>query len=500
MQPYRSRLPRVLFLLMLLVGAMAVVLSLTDRAEAQVDISGDWSFSIAGAISGTCRSAIFQTGSDLFAPTTCSVVGSGDLEGSIDPDTRAVSLAGALGGIDVSLEGVVSEDGNSMEGVWTAFVVFTGTFTGTRTSTVPALIDLTGDWDIGLYGGLSEACSASFDQSLNELSIAMECPGLGSGQQTGTIDVIGGRFFVEGLVGDERLSLEGAVDEAGQFIQGFWFNEDGSLWGGFLGAPAGELDSGVLAVACDSDVAPVPAECAYTTGASFQVEILVILPPREGYAGFQAQLHWTEGNVNYLPTLDPADEALWPGCAIPARVDNRPADPSIVFSCSPPKGEPDPFFTGAILTLEFECKSSGDGDGLSAPIGLSGPPRLELVSRTSDPEFGTQLLDQLGSPVDPLLLNATVFCFEPRSELPGGDGEQFAGLGPGAPDETPADSDVLAESMEPDGSEVLAEVTLPQTGAARPFPNARFPVAGLTALVGAMLLLGFWRLSLQPRG
>lgn len=131
----RAHVSRLLIVigLMLAIGGVGVR---SQPAHAQIDISGQWAISFTGDFSGSCEAAFFQTGADLEVVARCSIVGEGELTGTIDPDTGAVSLAGNLGGFAVELTATASTDGDTLTGTWNAGGL-DGTFTGTRTSTTP---------------------------------------------------------------------------------------------------------------------------------------------------------------------------------------------------------------------------------------------------------------------------------------------------------------------------------------------------------------------------
>ena len=125
---------------LLIAVAAAVVLfaALSGRAEAHIDISGDWNIALDGTISVRCTVAIVQTGTELFAAANCGI-GSGDFRGSIDAASGSFDLSGLIV-FSVVLTGTASEEGNSISGTWTTVPPgYSGTFTGNRASETPSL-------------------------------------------------------------------------------------------------------------------------------------------------------------------------------------------------------------------------------------------------------------------------------------------------------------------------------------------------------------------------
>ena len=425
---------------LLIAVAAAVVLfaALSGRAAAQIDISGDWSITIDGAISGTCTAAIVQTGTEIFLAIDCGF-GSGNLRGSIDPANGNLDLSGSIV-LGVVLIGTASEDGNSISGTWdTGSLGFSGTFTGSRTSETPSLIDLTGEWPILLFGDRSAPCVLSIQQSLSEVSATMECQGLESGAFDGTINLLTGTFFIDGPLDDLLIFLNGTVSEDGQSIEGTWVSRSDLLgnftgnFGNFVSITEGAADLGAMAVDCDGTRPGVQRLCAYQPFSSFSVQLHVALPPVGGKAGFQAQLGWLEEVLRYSPSPDPLDEALWPECGSPARLVGEPdGGSSVVFGCMPLELTGGDTSTGAILQLAFECREVG-------------PAGLELVPSEGDLQQGTYFLDDQGNPLGPLLIGAEVSCFGLPSS--------------GAPDTLPP-----AQPGGPEGTTASQEVKPPETG------------------------------------
>ena len=152
---------------------------------------------------------------------------------------------------------------------------------------------------------------------------------------------------------------------------------------------------GVMEVDCDASAAGVQNDCTHSTGGTFSMQVHVTTPPEGGYAFFQAKLRWTDAILDYLPAVNPHDEALWPECDIAVRTDNQPGEPSVFLACLPlPALSEDDTFTGAVLQFQLQCLEDGN-----TPLGLVPPP--------GDPQGGTALGD------NPLLLNATIECAAP---------------------------------------------------------------------------------------
>jgi hypothetical protein len=114
-----------------------------------------------------------------------------------------------------------------------------------------------------------------------------------------------------------------------------------------------------------------------------------------GYAGFDVHLRWGDAQLDYLPAANPADEALWPNCHIPAR-SYLPGDASLLFACIQEVGaNVVSTFTGAILEFEFQCLAPGTTT-------------IELVPRSGIP--ATHFRDATTNQIHPDLANATITC------------------------------------------------------------------------------------------
>jgi hypothetical protein len=155
MHTHTSRLVRGGVLLVALVVSVCMFVSSTDRAEAQIDISGDWTFTVlaGGGPFLDCTATITQAGTGLSMAMDCTSsqgfqggtisFHSRDLRGTIDTATGDISMSGtltaAVGGANplaLDVRGTVSPDGNSMSGSWTS-PGGSGTFDGVRQSASP---------------------------------------------------------------------------------------------------------------------------------------------------------------------------------------------------------------------------------------------------------------------------------------------------------------------------------------------------------------------------
>ena len=213
--------------------------------------------------------------------------------------------------------------------------------------------------------------------------------------------------------------------------------------------------AGAMEVDCDVSAAGVQGDCTYSTGGTFSMQVHVTAPPEDGYFLFQAKIEWTDGVLNYLPTAEAEDEALWPQCTIAERANNWEAIgvPSVIIGCAPfpslPVGDT---FTGAVLTFEFQCKSAPLA-ALSPPAGMApNQSVLDLISSVNEPhpsQGGTIFVGAGLRPIAPALTGATVTCAEPMP----------------TPTDTPMPT-LTPIPPTPHGSHSsVAGITLPQTGA-----------------------------------
>ncbi len=165
-------------------------------------------------------------------------------------------------------------------------------------------------------------------------------------------------------------------------------------------AVAGQVpEQGGMAVDCNGATAQVATTCSYSEQQSFTVSINALRPPYIGYIAFQAKLRWDPAVLDYLPADDPDDEVSWPGCGVPARRDNRPADASVLLGCASFPNEPSGY-TGSILRVRLVCIAPGTS-------------QVTLVPRLNDFQNGSFfLINDAGVELVtiPTLTGATVYC------------------------------------------------------------------------------------------
>ncbi len=205
-----------------------------------------------------------------------------------------------------------------------------------------------------------------------------------------------------------------------------------SLWGlliigfavglglGLGGAATAGAQEGQLAVDCEANTAQVEGECAFGEQQEFTVSIQALTVPAAGYVAVQAKLRWDNAIVDYRPTDEPAQEAVWPDCGIPARLDNRPEDASVLFGCVSFPVAPSSY-TGPLLQFAFACVSVGTS-------------QLTLVPRAGDVQNGSHFieLDPEGEQtlIDPILTGASVTCGEAADQPTPAPTDQPSGTQP----------------------------------------------------------------------
>ncbi len=475
---------KVLTLALVVLTVLAIALSPSpgNRAHAQIDLTGRWDIHFVVMLSGDCDVAIMQTGTDLLLVGQCDIAGSGSLEGTIDQDTGQFTLSGSLGGIGAVIEGTASEDGNSVSGtVGTDLLGIAGTFAGTRTSTDLDLLELGGNWRLFLDGNLVGSCAAAFEQpSLLELSATLDCGELGSGSLTGDMNPVSGGFTIRGSLGEAATELNGMLAETGSSMDGYFWSSSGpggpEAYGRFLGVPESETAMGIMAVDCDGDEAGRQPYCSHPHATSFNVQVHVLLPPVGGYAGFQTDLGWSGGTLDYVPAPDPNDEVVWSPCDEAERSQSGPD--RVVIGCASPESDLLDTFAGPIVQLQMTCPEESSAT-------------LELLPSAGD--GGTHFLNADGSAVEPLLFGAEVYCY---GEGRGGPGYLIE---PGAPDgegDQSEGSPTLAAT--PAATPTAQALALPDTGGG----DMDGPTAGGSiALVMAMLaMLGLVLVALSRRG
>jgi hypothetical protein len=164
-----------------------------------------------------------------------------------------------------------------------------------------------------------------------------------------------------------------------------------------------------MALDCDAGRPGVQGSCAYPGGASFAVHVHVreapdgyadpnTGEPGSGYFGLQAKVAWQDETLTYDAAPDSTDEAVWADCDIPARNDNRPAEPAVLFGCVPAPGLSEgSSYTGAVLQFQFRCLESGEAV-------------LALVPRAGDAQLGSHFLNGNLNVITPTVAGARIAC------------------------------------------------------------------------------------------
>jgi hypothetical protein len=191
------------------------------------------------------------------------------------------------------------------------------------------------------------------------------------------------------------------------------------LMAGLSATPAGAQappPSGGQAIDCDAATAGVQSECFVASGADFVVQVHVTEAPTGGFTAFQSKIRWTDANLDYVSEADPAAEALWPSCTIPARAiddpatgTNNPAGTSaVLYACAPfPELTTGDTTTGAVLQFTFTCVL--DETTTLRLVPRTGDP--EIPAPGNDPQLGSHFLVVGGFTVDPATLaSATINC------------------------------------------------------------------------------------------
>jgi len=171
------------------------------------------------------------------------------------------------------------------------------------------------------------------------------------------------------------------------------------LW---LETPTAGYPEGQMAVDCDALAKGVQGHCGYNVGDAFHVQVHVTVVPRyvsydglvEGYQnGFNTRLSWSDAQLDYLDTLDPADEARWPDCDIALRDESAA---SLLSACVPMLAlTPGSTFTGAVFEFKFECREAGTAS-------------IELVGGLE-----TFFLDANANSIYPNVTGSTIVCAPP---------------------------------------------------------------------------------------
>ena len=318
--------PRVharLIILGALLATAAVTAALTaGTAQAGPNVTGTWHVEFEGEFSGTCDGVIVQTGNEVVSVGDCSLVGTLTFRGTIDPTTgSAVLVDESLGAV---LNVTAAPDGNSFSGAWSA-LGFSGTISGTRTSVEVDIIDISGDWTFFFAGreGPDRECSAVLTQDFTVLSAAVTCTS-GTTTWTGSVSPISGSFDLQSQ--DKEFAVISAYAPLGDGgMLGSWRDMEG---GGMLFAfPAGTSHGGALTATCTTE-SGYTDYCYAEPGETMTAVVALILPPSEGYDGFEVTLD-IPGQVSYLPAEDPATEV--PACDGAQRTIG---DETVTFTCA----------------------------------------------------------------------------------------------------------------------------------------------------------------------
>ena len=360
---------------------------------APVDLSGTWDLEFSSASGGgTCIALIEQANSDMAMLAACDLVGAIDLMGAIDPETGAFTIAGE----GVVMEGLSAADGNSFSGAWAYFDLIAGALNGQRSDEIE-LIDLSGDWKLVTELDVGATCDAEFAHVWIELTAYVDCGELGSGAWTGTAHPLTGEFEVGGPLGATEVVLQGSLE--GPAISGTWSSTDTRKPGWLIGVPSDQAHRGIIAVVCGFFAELQPRQCIAQVGRDVPVRVVALLPPASGSTGFQVELR-VDGELLYVPSADPATEAIWPGCVAPTRdITTSESGESLTFSCHPEIVLSPDTAAGPLLDLTMACP----------PFALS---QTALVLQPGDEGSGSGTLFALGqdAAVAPLLFNATMTC------------------------------------------------------------------------------------------
>ncbi len=255
------RLPLLIVAILALGGAIAAQ---PTAARDQIRLTGDWTIAFAFVNPvGTCEGGIRQHGSDLFAALACSGDTSGLLHGTVDPATRRVVLIGILSDLQTTLEGTASKDSSTIEGTFSTDPLPEGTFIAIRQDTSPSFVDLTGLWDLvlepldpGEPTAFGDTCTAVIEQSLDELTVSLDCEALGTATLSGTINPVTRKLNARSPEGSSGGGFFGAATPLGGGILGFWSSHDGemasTLTATRVSGPAGDVN-------CDARVTSVDA-------------------------------------------------------------------------------------------------------------------------------------------------------------------------------------------------------------------------------------------------
>lgn len=292
------RLLALLVAILVLAGGVAQ----PTRAQGPIRLTGDWTiaFVFRGDPAGTCEGGIRQSGSDLFVALACTGDTTGLLHGTIEQSNGNVILTGTLSGYTTAiLEGRASKDGTTIEGSLSAAPFPEDfTFMATRKDASPSFVDLTGRWDFVLEPldpaeptAFGDICTADLEQSLDELTVFLDCTTLGSATLTGTINPVSRELNARSPEGSSGGRFFGAATPLGGGILGFWSSHDG------------EMASTLTATRVSGPVGDVNCDARVTS-----VDAALIL---QAEAGLIASLPCPEyADLNMSQSIDSLDAAL----------------------------------------------------------------------------------------------------------------------------------------------------------------------------------------------
>jgi hypothetical protein len=386
-------------------AALAAVLLLaagpTGRAEAGPNVSGTWHVTVGGDLPGTCDAIIIQDGNNLTSTADCSIVGTLDFTGTIDPETGSALLTSSAFGAILNLV----FDETSLAGTWSALGL-SGTLSGTKTSDDTTGVNISGNWTFVFEGRApgDTTCDASLVQTGSNVTAEVACPS-GSETWTGTASPFSGAFTLQrgGFVLPEPIPVEEVpvpdepplpgeppapgdppgVSYASLFaspygdgsgmMTGSWYG--GESYGNFYAIPEGVPIPGIVAITCEDE--GVRGYCSGLPGEAITVAVELLIPPDGGYDGYNLTLNLEDSGL-YAPADDPATEA--PGCAGVERVISPlEQQTTITYTCaSAIAGET----TLAQITLQ--CPESGYGYayinlGEDSSLTLGGAPVAMLL-------------------------------------------------------------------------------------------------------------------------
>ena len=447
----------------LVVAAVATVGGawlIADQAHAQIDLTGDWEFTVSGIFPDTCQGVIIQTGAEIFSTLECSALGVLTMTGTIDEATGTFATTASVLGVTVELVGTASEDGSSISGTWVADLGLSGTFSGTRLSQTPSIVDISGDWNLLLLGGQVTTCSLSIVQDAtggaslgvafggggstppgtgggggvgdpplppdeptappppgpllepifpgSEITATLDCGDLGAGPLQGSVSVLDGSFGLRGSFGGKEWSLFGQPSPDVTSLAGTWHFFDSSILTDPTLPPGQTFPPDTTFVAGGT----------FTTLSTEQVNAGVLVVDCDGsFAGVQGScLYFMDGSVEFTAqvhvVLPPAGG--YSGFDVQMEfvdgiVSLSPPATAAVAVVSPDCGAPDVAATETSVTVACSGSVSSTFIGpvveLTLACAQDGEANLALGS-------ATHFVDGSGATVQPLLFGASVRCFD----------------------------------------------------------------------------------------